>query len=397
MNLNVIFKKNTIFVRNFQHMQKNKPHESKARERWTILDRSLQSEVPVSTEDLCKAYHDNNVDGLGSMPFRHATKRYAPLVRKDLFHFRSILTKADTDVELVTKAVDPDDERKRGHCYSRQDFSILPFLNNFLSDADHQRIDDAFRSLETAASIPHDAIEYIRFEAKGRMDFRFKGKNSPVLFDTNRRLKGREWLPVLYDAIRERAILSIEYVPFGTESSKPLVWRCHPHVLKEYNNRWFLFCYNENKRKHYWNIAVDRIVAVRKEEGKSLPPRTDYADHFDNMIGVTYAEYIPGEKTKSVSTWVAKDIVLKIDEITTWGRILSKPIHDSQVIIDYYDEEKGGGTIRISVIPNAEMYMRILSLGEHVSLLSPKVIRDRMASIVHNLAAQYLGTITPEG
>jgi hypothetical protein len=82
MILNVIFKNNTIFVRNFQHMQKNKPHESKARERWTILDRSLQSEVPVSTEDLCKAYHDNNVDGLGSMPFRHATKRYAPLVRK---------------------------------------------------------------------------------------------------------------------------------------------------------------------------------------------------------------------------------------------------------------------------------------------------------------------------
>jgi hypothetical protein len=191
--------------------------------------------------------------------------------------------------------------------------------------------------------------------------------------------------------------LIIEYVPFGTELSKPLVWRCHPHVLKEYNNRWFLFCYNENKRKHYWNIAVDRIVAVRKEEGKALPPRSDYADHFDNMIGVTYAEYIPGEKTKSVSTWVAKEIVIKIDEITTWGRILSKPIHDSQAIVDDYDEEKGGGKIRISVIPNAEMYMRILGLGEHVSLLSPKVIRDRMASIVHNLAAQYLGTITPEG
>jgi len=221
------------------------------------------------------------------------------------------------------------------------------------------------------------------------MEFRFKGKNCPVLFDTNRRLKGRKWLPVIYDAIRERRILSIDYVPFGTNAAKPLTWRCHPYLLKEYNNRWFLFCYNELNHNHNWNLAVDRIAAIRVEEGRSELLRPGYAQRFEGMIGVTSAEYIPGKKMKKSTTWTSKDIILRIDDPKTWGLIITKPVHESQIVMTEFVKDTVPGRVRIRVLPNIEFYMRILSLGEHVMIESPQSIRDRMSVIIRNIVRKY--------
>ena len=370
-------------------MGKARKTDRHTRDRWVILDRALQSSRPVSTEELCLAYHRGNVDGLGGIDFRIAGKRYAPVLRKDLLHFKTLLEKADADIEIVAEGIDADDARKKGYRYSNPGFTIIPLADSYLSDADHRRIDEVFRNFEKASSLPHDAVNYIRFEAKGRMEFRFKGKDCPVLFDTNRRLKGREWLPLIYDAIRERRILSIDYVPFGTDPAKPMTWRCHPYLLKEYNNRWFLFCYNEIKHDHYWNLAVDRIASIRMEEGRSELLRPEYSRRFEGMIGVTHAEFIPGQPMKSASTWNSKDIILRIDDARAWGRIISKPVHDTQTVVRDYIEGTIPGRVRISVIPNIEFYMRILSLGEHVTIESPQYIRERMSAIIRNIASQY--------
>lgn len=357
--------------------------------RWIILDKALQSDVPVSSEELCRAYYESGVSNLRGISFRIARKRYAPLLRKDLFQFRTLLAKSDTDVSILSTGTDSKDKRKKGYRYSDPRFSIIPYANNYISDADYRRIDKVFKDFEKVGVLPHDVVNTLRFEVKGRMEFRLKGNNSPVLFDANRKLKGRKWLPIIYDAIRERRIMTVKYVPYGTPADKPYIWRCHPYLLKEYNNRWFLFCFNEKKKDRYWNLAIDRIADIHVEEECCAPPKADYSRRFDGMIGVSLSEYIPGKKPKHVTTWACKNIVLRIDEANAWGRIITKPLHDSQSVVTEFAEGVCPGKVRICVIPNVEFYSRVLGLGQHVSIESPDIIRERMKEIIHGIARQY--------
>ena len=78
-----------------------------------------------------------------------------------------------------------------------------------------------------------------------------------IEFDNNEYLKGIDYLGQIYNAIYYKKVLLIEYQPFESESS--INFTIHPHYLKQYNNRWFLFGLNNENEKADWNLAIDRI------------------------------------------------------------------------------------------------------------------------------------------
>lgn len=73
----------------------------------------------------------------------------------------------------------------------------------------------------------------------------------PIIeFDANEQLRNLDLLPTLYYAIRDRQVLRFTYCPYG-KPERDLTF--HPHYLKEYNLRWFVFglAIDDNGQQHH--------------------------------------------------------------------------------------------------------------------------------------------------
>lgn len=175
-----------------------------------------------------------------------------------------------------------------------------------------------------------------------------------VGFDDNVDLRGREHFSALLKAIVAKEVLLVRYFNYHKpEEFKAIV---HPYYLKQYNNRWFLFGYDE-KRKAISSFAFDRIQEVTSIP-KTYRPNSDinFDDFFYDMIGVSRNA---GDEPQEVQLFIAQKQL---------PYILSKPLHGTQRIIEKSDI---GAIISIHVILNYELEQTILALGENVKVLEP--------------------------
>lgn len=181
-------------------------------------------------------------------------------------------------------------------------------------------------------------------------------------FDSNQYLKGIEHLGPLYQAIFYQKVLSIDYQPF--ENDKPYTLTIHPYFLKQYNNRWFLFGYNPEMDKYDWNLALDRIVAIRESKDRYRKNTTiNWQEHFEDIIGVTRPENAEPEK-----------VVLHFSGKS--GKYMeTKPLHGSQKS-KWIDEK----TLEITLylIINYELERLILSYADSVKVIQPKSLATQI-------------------
>lgn len=187
-------------------------------------------------------------------------------------------------------------------------------------------------------------------------------KKTIIDFDNNQYLKGIEHLGPLYHAILYKKVLKISYQPF--EVDQPFDIIIHPYFLKQYNNRWFLFCYNSDKEKFDWNLALDRISAITEVKGKyQKNTEIDWTEYFEDMIGVTKPENTSPER-----------IVLQFTG-RTGKYIESKPLHGSQK-----SRWVDSNTLEVSLelLINYELERLILSYADSVSILSPSLLKERI-------------------
>ena len=103
----------------------------------------------------------------------------------------------------------------------------------------------------------------------------------------DRSLTNIDLLPDLYEAIVSKTVLSIDYKPYE-ENNRILTF--HPHYLKEFNGRWFLFGHADGELPEYgFNVAIDRIMG-KPHKVENIPymsaPSGFYLDFFKNIIGV---------------------------------------------------------------------------------------------------------------
>lgn len=184
-------------------------------------------------------------------------------------------------------------------------------------------------------------------------------EKSIIHLDKNEGLKGLEFIDVLYQSILNKKVLNISYKSF---SAVNYTWfTVHPQFLKEYNNRWFLFC---AKDKKVINLALDRIQEITILEHEVYEDKKIDPDrYFREVIGVTVSE-----KHR------ARNIVFFVDKHNA-PYVKTKPFHKSQVIV----EEKEDGTVfKICVQFNYEMERLLLGFGESITILQPERLRQRM-------------------
>jgi predicted DNA-binding transcriptional regulator YafY len=182
-----------------------------------------------------------------------------------------------------------------------------------------------------------------------------------IEFDNNEYLKGIDYLGQIYNAIYYKKVLLIEYQPFESESS--INFTIHPHYLKQYNNRWFLFGLNNENEKADWNLAIDRIKKITEVSIKYKANEIDWSDYFEDIIGVT--KPIDALPEKIILHFYGK----------TGKYMETKPIHGSQksnwITNDTLE-------LKLNLIINYELERLILSYADSVKVIQPLELENKI-------------------
>jgi predicted DNA-binding transcriptional regulator YafY len=202
--------------------------------------------------------------------------------------------------------------------------------------------------------------------------FSLKSQEKKVMsLESNIDYKGYNHITPLFNAIVNKTVLKIIYEPFDKQEYEVIF---HPYFLKQYNSRWFVFGYNEYNHNAQWNLALDRINGeLEKTSNKYNEDSTVWEEFFDDMIGVS----------KSIDSKIEEVKLVFNKEQAPY--IETKPLHWSQKN-KYFDD--GSLEIRIKVMLNYELEMRILSFGEKVKVVAPEVlitkIKERIKEQLNN-------------
>ena len=188
-----------------------------------------------------------------------------------------------------------------------------------------------------------------------------------VAFDENYDLKGRSWFAKLFSAIASQQALEIKYKPFGKEI---ITYLFHPYLLKQYNNRWFLFGCVEGYTS-ITNLPLDRIVEISPATIAYRPnTEIDFQEYFDEIVGVS-------KRSNEISK-----VLIKVTN-SLYPYIETKPLHGTQRVVNREDEST---VIQIEVIINRELKQLLLSYGSDLTVLSPDTLKEEIqADLMKNL------------
>ena len=161
----------------------------------------------------------------------------------------------------------------------------------------------------------------------------------------------------------------------------------HPHLLKEYNSRWYLFGYGyyQDGRLRIENRPIDRIkyrkladIKPRKDIAFIPAPKNLYKNYFKDIVGVRKNDGNP------------ETITIKTTDYKIHNLIKTKPIHPSQKEIKECNEEKGeDGEFTIEVIPNMELQKLILGYGSGVYVPGNGKFQQEIRDTVSKMAQMY--------
>jgi hypothetical protein len=243
--------------------------------------------------------------------------------------------------------------------YSDQSFSI----NNMpLDETDINRLQTVLQTISQFKGMPQfDWIYELlpKLKQSEILDF----PDTIIEFDNNQYLKGIEHIGEIYNAILYKKVLTIKYLPFGSEACDFII---HPYYLKQYNNRWFLYGYNPEWDKYDWNIALDRVEQLIEIQSDFVPnTKIDWNEYFEDIYGVT--------KPQNKET---EDIILYFFGKTAYY-IESKPVHGSQKS-QWLSENTL--EVRLQLIVNYEFEYFILSYADSVKVIQPQSLAEQIKS-----------------
>lgn len=238
---------------------------------------------------------------------------------------------------------------------------------------------------DSAGFFPNSWIEYFFKDCRDLLEIKYKKKNGEQVLTSSmdRILKNIDMLPFLYEAIIHKQVLAIEYKPFGG-TPKEMIF--HPHILREYNGRWFLFGHVNDREPEYGIcIALDRIEKKPREvynvEYKNAP-QNFYEDFFKNIVGVTHKQ-----DTEAIN------IHVRVHSLYMFNLIDTKPIHESHHVTVPFKEHENGtyGEFTIHTEINNELIGRFLQYGSDIEVVAPKEAREEVAKRIKKMYEHYNG------
>jgi predicted DNA-binding transcriptional regulator YafY len=258
--------------------------------------------------------------------------------------------------------------KKSYYRYDNRDFSIN---NSPLNSTEAEQLKNAISVLQRFEGSPE--FEWVNELTPLLNDkFGLKDESKKVMeFDSNIDYTGHEHITPLFNAIINQNVVNISYQPFGQESNSIVF---HAYYLKQYNNRWFAFGENDLYPGSVSNLALDRIISIEDNKTKYKSSDINWEEYFDDIVGVS----------KPTGIEVQKIELLFSSEQAPY--IQTKPLHLSQ---KHKLQEDGKLLVKLEVIPNYELTMKILAFGEKVKVLAPDALVLKVKERIKLAANQY--------
>jgi predicted DNA-binding transcriptional regulator YafY len=259
--------------------------------------------------------------------------------------------------------------KKGSYFYSDPNYSIE---KKALNEQDINSLSEALSLLQQFRGVPHfQDIERILLKMEGKVRYNDPGEEI-IAFEQIDLVKGHNFIPVIYDAVRQQQPLSIEYLPFLT--AEALKFELHPYYLKEYRGRWYIFGWVKEREK-ISNLALDRIVSIIPcQEKYRNNMEFDPIAYFKPIVGVTFQD---GGTLQTVKIRVAA---------ISAPYVRTKLIHHSQNEEITLDDHS---IFTFELISNFEFEAELLRLGEAVEVLEPDALRVKMQKRLADTLTNY--------
>ncbi|WOD44192.1 helix-turn-helix transcriptional regulator [Hwangdonia lutea] len=334
--------------------------------RYNILDKCFRRrQKPMTFEELLSEVNEG-IDEL--YPGESVQVR---TLRSDIALFRNIEKGFGAPLSVQK------DMGKEVYCYSDQNYSIaqkklLPYeqylidaalqlLERYDENPKYDKLSEAlvlFQDEEGVASIPnYDKI---------------------LFYDKNEAYEGLSHLKPIFLAIRNKEVLNIIFQGFNDEQPKRFIF--HPYVLKQYNQRWFVFGYNQTDNKMYWSIPLDDRLKQFEvtHELEFINDNTDWASFFNQMVGIR-KQSITQEQP------IPEKVVLRFNP-NRLQYFKTKPIHPYW---DEFTEEGKENQVFFETIINLELIQQLLSYGKDVEVIEPVSLKSKMKEHVEVMQEYY--------
>lgn len=241
---------------------------------------------------------------------------------------------------------------------------------------------------DSAGFFPSSWLDYFFKDSRDLLDIKAKRKKGEQVLSASldRMLTNIEFLPFLYEAIINKQVLSVDYKPYD-EEQRTLTF--HPHYLKEFNGRWYLFGHVENQEPEFgYNIALDRICSKPRElYGTNYKPAPTgfYENFFKDIVGVSHMKDAKGDP------YPAQPIHVRAHTHYVFKLMETKAIHPSQRTSVPFGQHADGeyGEFVVTVEPNHELIGRILQMGAGLEVVAPDDVRREVRKRVAQLAQLY--------
>jgi len=261
------------------------------------------------------------------------------------------------------------DGRKVYYRYADKSFTIG---NKGINSSEAEQLKDTLSILSRFKGMPQfEWIEEIQIRLEDT--FKLKGNTVSIVgFEQNPYLKGLNHFTELFNAIQNQQTLIIEYQGFKQKHTSNIVF--HPWYLKQYNNRWFLFGFND-VYKALSNLAIDRIISIAYSRENYIQNKSiDFDEFFEDIIGVSQEPELSTEK-----------VLIKVSN-EVWPYIESKPIHGSQKIKNKTDEYT---EIELNVQVNYELIALLFSYMYAIEIIEPTALREKFKTVSELIFKRY--------
>ena len=317
-----------------------------------INDLLWQKDRYICSEDIYRELENKHTDN------NHIKSGYEGVVKKAWGILRGIIEKAGDGVKLI--------EVKKGRT-KRYKYPTGLSLNpaEIYNGKKRKRAgQDILNILASSKGILPDAF---MASISSQLETICESKGTILQFDSTES-RNQEMIPLLYKCVEDRKVIEFEYQTFTDKKSNRI--RMSPHLIKEYNLRWFVFGHvhgQSYKESHY---ALDRIesdISIVNEP--YVQSEIDYQTYFDDIVGVTHEKDAKDE-----------DIVLRALNPEVLGYIKTKNLHQSQVI--------EGNIIRLHLKVNYEFVNRLLPYADRLMIEQPLSLRSRVKKWAENILKQ---------
>ena len=355
-----------------------------AKQRNILSGNSKRAEFARIIYDLCKSRKQFSYDDVIARIQNKLKPQDGKLVKaevqedlqKSKIDYYTELKKAFGDIKdaLGDDFTTAGNNRKRKYQYIGEAKDPLGYMAADIASYDFEKYHEFLNDSE--GLFPQPWLEYF---FRGSYDLQLikkKKSTHKLIYSSSAKqlLTNIELLPKLYEAIKKKQVLIIDYKPFGKDEEK---YTISPHQLREYNGRWHLLGQmRDDKSTTQIDLALDRITKLEiAKDATYTNADIECYKAYENRVGISH---IKGNKPEKV--------ILRIHSEYMFGLFTTKPFHPSQKTLTQFDKY---GEIELTVEINKELKSNILHYGPDVEVMAPEHLREEIADNIKRMGELY--------